>query len=151
MELTLFVQPEIMRKVFEACKIIKDENISANIMALLENPNAVPKFKEINVDTFSWLFDVPAMIAAMVRNPVAYQMLADTNSDKEIFEVIIQNKFLFSKKIRDIRLPGDVLIISVRRRGEIILPHGGTEIQRGDSVTIAGSKDCLFEAKELLS
>jgi Kef-type K+ transport system membrane component KefB/Trk K+ transport system NAD-binding subunit len=138
-------------KSLEICKSLKSFDGNANVLALLENPNVVTKFKEINIDTFSWLFDVPAMIAAMVRNPIAYQMLADTNSDKEIFEVIIQNRFIFRKRIRDIRLPGDVLIISVRRNGEIILPHGGTEIQRGDSVTIAGSKDCLCEARELLS
>jgi Kef-type K+ transport system membrane component KefB/Trk K+ transport system NAD-binding subunit len=138
-------------KGFKACKSIKATDTTSNILALLENPNAVSKFKEIHVDTFSWLFDVPAMIAAMVRNPIAYQMLADTNSDKEIFEVIVQNRFIFRKKIKNIRLPGDVLIISVRRKGEIILPHGGTEIQRGDSITIAGSKECLSEARELLS
>nr|MBI9047937.1 cation:proton antiporter [Anaerolineaceae bacterium] len=136
---------------FHACQLIKKANQNSNVLALLENPNAVAEFKALGVETFSWIYDVPAMIAAMARNPVAYALLADTNDDKEIFEVVIQNRFLFNKRIRDIQLPGDVLIISVRRKGEIILPHGGTQIQQGDSITIAGSKDCLFEARELLS
>jgi CIC family chloride channel protein len=38
------------------------------------------------------------------------------------------------RHIRDLRLPPQVLIISIRREGEILIPHGETLLQTGDIV-----------------
>ena len=134
---------------YKICSVIKHFDNEVNVLALVENPNDAPRFKALEVDTFSISFDTPAIIAAMVRNPATYALLADAHSDKELVEVKISSRSIVRKKVRDLQLPGDVLILSIRRKGEMILPHGGTQLQRNDSVTLAGSRDCLLEASNL--
>jgi len=47
-------------------------------------------------------------------------------------------------------LPGDVLVIGIRRYGERIIAHGETVLELGDVVLLVGSPQCLRDAKSML-
>jgi mannitol/fructose-specific phosphotransferase system IIA component (Ntr-type) len=47
--------------------------------------------------------------------------------------------------LRDFRLPFDAIIMSVRRRGVLFIPHGYTRLESGDLVTVVGSVKSLEE------
>jgi len=51
--------------------------------------------------------------------------------------------------LRELQLPGDVLILSIRRAGEFIVPRGNTQLEYGDHLTLAGTFDHLHEARAL--
>lgn len=52
--------------------------------------------------------------------------------------------------LRRVRLPGNVLVLGIRRAGEALVPHGDTVLQKGDIMMLVGSRDALHEAKRLL-
>ena len=64
-------------------------------------------------------------------------------------------KNLFGVALRNLRLPLDVLILSVKRNGNMIITHGYTRLRKGDVLTIVGSLESLekvslqFEAFEM--
>jgi len=47
--------------------------------------------------------------------------------------------------LRDLRLPGDVLVLGIMRNGTPILPHGHTVMKFNDEVTLLGSPRSLQE------
>jgi len=49
--------------------------------------------------------------------------------------------------LRDLPLPVDTLIVSIRRHGRILLSHGYTRLELGDEVTIVGSPESLEEVQ----
>ena len=51
--------------------------------------------------------------------------------------------------LRELQLPGDVLILSIRRAGEFIVPRGNTQLEYGDHLTLVGTFDHLHEARAL--
>jgi trk system potassium uptake protein TrkA len=55
------------------------------------------------------------------------------------------------KKIRDLDLPEDCVLVKIIRNREIILPRGNTLLHVGDIVEIFGMKDKLVEAEKHLS
>ncbi|MDR9387690.1 MAG: amino acid permease [Balneolaceae bacterium] len=45
---------------------------------------------------------------------------------------------VIGKKLRDIRFPGQSLVAVIRRQGIVTIPHGDTELMKGDEVSIIG-------------
>ena len=54
---------------------------------------------------------------------------------------------LIGKKILDIDMPGQSLITIIERNGDIKIPHGNTEIQQGDQLSIIGELQDIQEIK----
>ena len=79
--------------------------------------------------------------------------------DKEVEEHSVRHReFIIpvgatccGKKVRDLSLPPDCILVSIRRSDEIIVPHGDTVLQAGDVVEIFGVQDELTEVEMCLS
>ena len=75
--------------------------------------------------------------------------------DKDTIDVTVEDESLYGVALRNLRLPVDVLILSVKRKGNIIITHGYTRLLKGDVVTVVGSVESLekvalqFESFEL--
>jgi Trk K+ transport system NAD-binding subunit len=53
--------------------------------------------------------------------------------------------------LRRLQLPGDVLILAIRRQGELLIPHGTTELEFGDQLSVVGSPGSITEAENIFS
>lgn len=49
------------------------------------------------------------------------------------------------------RLPGDALVMGLRRRGEVLVPRGDTKLRQGDLLMLVGRHDSLAGAISRLS
>ena len=54
------------------------------------------------------------------------------------------------KRVRHLQLSGDLLIVSISREGELLIPHGNMRVYRGDRMTVLGNLDSLQNAQALL-
>jgi mannitol/fructose-specific phosphotransferase system IIA component (Ntr-type) len=67
------------------------------------------------------------------------------DTHRKIMDLSLQNPDLFGLALRDFRLPFDAVIMSVRRRGVLFIPHDYTRLEAGDLVTLVGSATSLAE------
>ena len=77
-------------------------------------------------------------------------MLVDKEDGVEMRDIRLENASLVGKPLRQIRLPGNALVIGVQRDGEIIVPHGDTKLSKDDNLLLVGSAECLLDATDLL-
>jgi len=49
--------------------------------------------------------------------------------------------------LRDLRLPISTLILSIRRHGQVLISHGYTRLEVGDTVTLVGTPESLKEVE----
>lgn len=84
-----------------------------------------------------------------VRSPSLAGVLVGMDGDQDTVEVRLANPDYAGMALRDVRLPLDVLIVSVRRRGAMLISHGYTRLELGDRLTVVGSPASLekVEAK----
>lgn len=54
------------------------------------------------------------------------------------------------KRVRDLPLPEDCVLVSVRRGRQVIMPHGHTVLQAGDRVTIFTRRTCERDVQSAL-
>ncbi|MDU3522842.1 MAG: TrkA C-terminal domain-containing protein [Clostridium saudiense] len=60
-----------------------------------------------------------------------------------------ENSSLINKSIKDANIPDDVLIVMIKRKGEVLVPNGNTIILPEDILVVTSNN--MSEVEELLS
>jgi trk system potassium uptake protein TrkA len=55
----------------------------------------------------------------------------------------------FGQKIRDLNLPGDLVVVGLKREGQFIIPTGNTQLEKGDRLSLLGNLTCIQKAEEI--
>ncbi|KYG83627.1 cation:proton antiporter domain-containing protein [Roseivirga echinicomitans] len=87
-----------------------------------------------------------AMVSLMdhlVRSPQAATLLLGMKEGQDTMDIQVLNPNLRGIPLRDLRLPADIIVLSVNRNGQSIITHGYTRLRIGDVLTIVGSKESL--------
>jgi Trk K+ transport system NAD-binding subunit len=69
------------------------------------------------------------------------------DSDQDTIDIEIRNKDIHGIRLRDLRLPSDVLVLSVKRKGQLLVSHGYTRLRLGDVITLVGADESLQKLK----
>ncbi len=136
------------QKNFQICKYVRTQVGVQQIVAQVNNPNDIPRFEQLGVATMNAALDRTALLVLLTRNPALYALLTRTDDNKEVFEVAVNNHACVGRSLREMSLPGDVLVLALRRNGELIVPHGNTQVESGDHLTLFGSLDSIDFARK---
>lgn len=75
--------------------------------------------------------------------------------DERFINIVIRRgditEKMIGKSIKEIELPGESLITIIKRKGEIIFPHGKTIIRESDELSIIGEKQDIRELSDIKS
>lgn len=88
---------------------------------------------------------IVSLLDHLVRSPVAASLLLGMEDGQDIIDLEVRDPALHGRAIRDLRLPPDVLIVSVTRDTHPIISLGYTRLYLGDQVTLVGSVESLDE------
>jgi CPA2 family monovalent cation:H+ antiporter-2 len=114
-----------------------------HIVTRVTDPSALSRFEQIGVTTMNAAMDQAVLLSLLARNPAAYELLTRMDDDKEVCEVEVLNPRFLDQPLRQIEFPGDVLVLAVRRQGELVVPHGDTRLSAGDQITLLGNCECV--------
>ena len=78
-----------------------------------------------------------------VRSPNATSLLLGLDKNKDSVDVEIRNRDIHGMTLRDLRFPTDVIVLSVNRKGQVLISHGYTRLKIGDFVTLVGTKESV--------
>lgn len=120
------------------------------IVAWVQHIESLSVFGELGVAAVNPLINGAAALDMLINTPNTYQILSREVGDKEVLEVRLTEPEFIGKPLREIHIPGDILILSIRREEEVLVPHGDTVLRRGDCITLLGSKDLMESAALLL-
>lgn len=81
-----------------------------------------------------------------VRAPQSTAVLLNQDSGREMVQVTVNNPDIEGMLVRDLRLPGDVLLLDLFRDGQLIVPNGYTRLHLRDEITMIGQVASLEEA-----
>jgi len=131
---------------YKICEIAYESFGTQTIIARLNDRKNFGMFQSLGVLIVDPSTAIVSLLDNFVRSPAAASLLMGMHKDRNIVDVAISNPSLFGIALRDLRLPFDIVIMSMRRRGVLFVPHGFTRIEAGDIVTIIGSPKSLREA-----
>ncbi len=121
-----------------------------NIVAYVSDAARIREFEAAGVRVVSPGLAGAAVMDGLLRFPDAFGLLTSVEDDKDVREVEVRSRACAGRRLREIRLPGDVLVLSVRRGGELVVPHGNNRLEAGDRVTLLGAEEAVEDAAVLL-
>lgn len=121
-----------------------------NILVVVHEPTRLSDFRELGVRATTPTMLRPMMLASMARNPDIFELLTSTSDERDIREFAMRNPVFAKRPISELVLPGDSLILTIYRNGEVRVPHGSTRLNLGDRLTVLGETDSLQAVQRLL-
>jgi Kef-type K+ transport system membrane component KefB/Trk K+ transport system NAD-binding subunit len=122
-----------------------------HVLTFVSNPMLMQEFRKMNVQTLTPSLYRSSLLAMMARNPALFDLLTSTTDDRDLRELILMNPDLHGKRLNEIRFPGDLLVLAIRRNDEVTVPHGTTRLALGDHLTVLGDLDVIQKAEDWTS
>jgi Trk K+ transport system NAD-binding subunit len=119
------------------------------VVARLNEPGEIPRFEKIGVTPLNPATDQAVLLGLVTRNPTMYELLTRTDDARDLCEIAIRNPAFLNKPLKEIEFPGDLLVVAVRKGGELVVPRGDTILRMGDHLTVLGSDDCVGNTRDL--
>lgn len=127
----------------QACEIAYEHFGIKRLIVLVNDPSCAGQFLELGaavVDPTSAMVNV---LDRFVRVPQSAALFLRREAEYEMVQVTISDRDIIGLSLRDLRLPNDVLMLSIHRGRQSIMPRGYTTLQRNDEVTLVGSPESL--------
>lgn len=121
-----------------------------HIVARVNNAENTSAYQRMNVQPYEPSTSQVTILSLMVRNPDVLSILTSTSDERDVREFVLQNPAFVGKRLRRIKLPGDLWITSIRRGNQLIIPHANDVLETGDRLTVLGDIKDLEEAADML-
>jgi len=138
-----------VEKNYIICKRARTTYGIDHVVARLTAPGEIPRFEKIGVTPLNPATDQAVLLGLIIRNPTMYELLTRSDDSRDLCEIAIQNPDYLNKPLKEIDFPGDLLVVAVRKKGELIVPRGDTILRMGDHLTVLGSNDCVGNTRDL--
>jgi trk system potassium uptake protein len=126
-----------------ACQLAKNNLQVKKTIARVNNPQNRRIFRELGVDIAVSSTDI---IADLIEEEIDYSGMKTLTSIKNnkiiISEIEIKKTSpVFNKKVMDIKIPKDCLLVSVIKGEEVLRPSSNLVLLEGDSVIVASDAE----------
>ena len=101
------------------------------------------KFKDLNcfvVDPSNAMIN---LLMQYVKSPHSATLLLGELKGQSSLDIEVRDQSIVGKYLRDLHLPQDVIVLSITRKGQIIVTHGYTKLAYGDIMTVVGHNESL--------
>ena len=135
------------RENLNICEIAYHEYGTKDIIVRLNNRENSPDFLALGVLIVEPSTAIVSLLDHFVRSPQATSLLLGMEKGQDTQDIRLSNTSLHGITLRDLRLPSDLIILSVTRAGQSIISHGYTRLRIGDIVTVVGSVKSMNEVQ----
>ncbi|OQP07348.1 sodium:proton antiporter [Geobacillus sp. 46C-IIa] len=118
------------------------------ILVLAESPKQVERLNDEGIEVLSVLRSTSSMLRASIESPRVARMMI--NKDTTLHEVAMNNPDYDGIPLRRFPFMGDCIIVRIFRENEFIVPHGDTELQKGDRLIVTGSGEYVEQLRHRL-
>ncbi len=132
------------------CQRVYENFGTKGIVVRLNDRSYFQSFHEMGILIVDPDTAIVSLMDNFVRSPVAASLLLGMEEEQSTVDLQVRDRSIHGMALRNLRLPADVIILSVKRRGQTIISHGYTRLRIGDVVTIVGSEDSLNQVRLML-
>jgi Kef-type K+ transport system membrane component KefB/Trk K+ transport system NAD-binding subunit len=132
----------------QICQLNYDQyGIERMLVKLHDVTTDMKPFQELDALVVNPRNAMVRLLEHFVLSPTGTSMLLGMEPDQEVLEIELRDSSLHGLFIRDLKIPLDLLVLSVTRDGKVIITHGFNRLRIGDHLTVVGPPQSLSEAE----
>jgi Kef-type K+ transport system membrane component KefB/Trk K+ transport system NAD-binding subunit len=139
------------QKDLEICGLLRKEFYHERIISIPGNSRIEHQMIGLGVQ----ILDARRVLASTIENrllsPNAYRSLIGTFENFSVEDITVLNSEVEGKRVMDIPLHKDSMIMLVTRDNEKYVPHGETYLRAGDVITVFGTGTAIEEIRNIIS
>lgn len=128
---------------FRICEIAHEHFGEVHLIVQLNDRAQYDRFRPFGASVVVPSTAMISLLDHYVRSPSAVSLLLGMEEDQDIVDLEIRNVGLAESTLQDLELPEDVLIISIHRGRDLLVPHDHLKVREGDVMTLAGPEGTL--------
>ena len=128
---------------YEICEIAYQHLGTKDLIVRLNEHKNYEKFRALGARIVDPSMAMVNLLEHFVRSPQATSLILGLESGQDSRDIELFNPNFYGIALRDLRLPSDVIILSIKRGGQMIISHGYTRLRKGDIITMVGSDKSL--------
>ncbi|MFH0756166.1 MAG: cation:proton antiporter [Bacteroidota bacterium] len=132
---------------YAICETAYEHFGTKHLIARLHDRAFYKDLKKIGVMAMDPNTAMVSLMEHFVRAPIATSLLLGMDETQDSIDIELRNTDYHGLTLRDLRLPADVIILSVTRGDHPIISHGYTRLRLGDIVTLVGSNESLDKVR----
>lgn len=128
---------------YRICELAYEHFGTENLVVRLKDRAQTARFQELDAMVVDPGVAIVSLLDHLVRAPEGASLLLGMHKDQDIVDLEMRNTWLDGVALRNMRLPRNTLILSIRRGDEWLVTQGYTRLKVGDKVTAMGSREGL--------
>lgn len=130
-----------------ACQLAKKKFNIKKTVAKTNNPKNADAMKQLGVDiVINSTTNISLLLEREVQLDSIKNLMSLNQGEASLVEIEIpQGNKLSGKNLSEIKIPADMVIVTITRSGHLIIPRGNTTIEDGDKITII-AKDSIIHS-----
>ena len=136
---------------FEIGEHVYEHFADSNLIVYLNDRANTEKFKTISALIVAPSTAIVSLLDHFVRSPSAASLLMGMNDHNDVIDIEVQNSNIYGLGLKDLHFPNDIIIISVKRSGKMLIVHDNIRFQVGDELAVIGCEESLEEVNFRLS
>lgn len=134
-------------KNYSIAELIYEHCGTKEIVVRLNKRENFEKFHKLGALIIEPSTAIVSLLDHFVRSPNATSLLLGMDEGQDSMDIEVKNIDMQGLRVRELRLPTDVIILSIKRKGQLLISHGYTQLRLGDVLTFVGSEESLEELK----
>ncbi|OGW17896.1 MAG: hypothetical protein A3G93_09105 [Nitrospinae bacterium RIFCSPLOWO2_12_FULL_45_22] len=131
-----------------ACQLAKNTFGIEHLVSVINNLDNLGKAEDTGIKVVNPTFSLVNGLHNFIHHPSLAELLSEQVVGKNVVEIPLYGSNFLGRPLRELQLPGDCLILSIKRTGEFLGPRGNTILKKGDSITILGSAEFVAELSD---
>ena len=130
---------------FRVCELAYEGFGTENLVVRAPEPRDHQRFHDLDVVVVDPSTAMISLLDHLVRSRRSTSLLLGLEAERDVVEVQLGNPNLHDMPLRELTLPEDALVLSLRRGSNTLITHGDTRLRLGDWLTVLGSHAGLEE------
>ncbi|MFQ5433388.1 MAG: cation:proton antiporter [Anaerolineae bacterium] len=130
---------------YQLCELAYEHFGTETMVVRLRDRADFERFHKLGVMVVEPQTAVVSLLEHLVRSPAGTSLLLGMDEGQDVIDLEVRDPNLHGVALRDLRLPLDVLILSIHRNGHTLVSRGHTQLHLGDKVTMVGPQEKLEE------
>lgn len=135
------------KESFRVCELAYEHYGTKDMIVRLNDRANFESFYKLGARIVEPSTAIVSLLDQFVRSPSTTSLLLGMDENQTTAEIEVRDPNIHGMFIRNLRLPPDTIILSIKRGEQILISHGYTRLRRHDLVNLVGSKESIEQVR----